>query len=479
MSLKDMQKGPLRVAGVSVLMLAAMVWMAQSSDKSKGREGEGARSSTGRAGFSSEGTNESARRVRRSSFRDSRLDASLSRHDTAKLVNFILSEVEGRNVTLQKALSILKEAYQDACHQSCEKALDLKFRVEDAPDFELSFSLKGRSFIACVNHLAALAGLEARLTETTVELSRGVTAEQAAELSIQKYQSAMSRLRELAGQDPASMEKDWEALLRSSGFIREQGTTFAEGKDGFLMIHGSNAEIARVKSALELATQPGRQIKLATKLIETDFPIEIDDSNLTPVEQTALMRELASRAGTTLTTEPSITAQDGENATMEIIREKVVGNQTDWTGLKHEINCTHAGLKIVGTDRSEKRPENADGSGWLAENDFALYTGETHVQLVASGNGIYRYRLLTASTIDATGRPVIAGETPEEDIVFTYPDAPGDSGSHPTAGTVPGKEGFVFSPFNNRVVDVRGIPSGGLVQDPTYPVSEKRYFRVP
>lgn len=47
------------------------------------------------------------------------------------------------------------------------------------------------------------------------------------------------------------------------------------------------------------------------------------------------------------------------------------------------------------------------------------------------------------------------------------------------ANKVPGKEGFVFSPYNNKVVDVRDIPSGTLVQDPTYPPAEKKYFRVP
>lgn len=47
------------------------------------------------------------------------------------------------------------------------------------------------------------------------------------------------------------------------------------------------------------------------------------------------------------------------------------------------------------------------------------------------------------------------------------------------AQKVPGKEGFVFSPFNNKVIDVRDIPSGTLVQDPTYPASEMKRFRVP
>ena len=47
------------------------------------------------------------------------------------------------------------------------------------------------------------------------------------------------------------------------------------------------------------------------------------------------------------------------------------------------------------------------------------------------------------------------------------------------ANKVPGKEGFVFSPYNNKVVDVRDIPTGTLVQDPTYPPADKKYFRVP
>ena len=62
----------------------------------------------------------------------------------------------------------------------------------------------------------------------------------------------------------------------------------------------------------------------------------------------------------------------------------------------------------------------------------------------------------------------------------TTPDKPVEKrGDYTFANPVPGKEGFVFSPYNNKLVDVRDIPSGTLVQDPTYPASEKKYFRVP
>ncbi len=47
------------------------------------------------------------------------------------------------------------------------------------------------------------------------------------------------------------------------------------------------------------------------------------------------------------------------------------------------------------------------------------------------------------------------------------------------ARPIPGKPGMVFSPFNNKPVDVKGIPSGKLVYDPHYPQSENKKFRVP
>lgn len=49
----------------------------------------------------------------------------------------------------------------------------------------------------------------------------------------------------------------------------------------------------------------------------------------------------------------------------------------------------------------------------------------------------------------------------------------------PTASPVPGRPGFVFSPFNNKLINVEGIASGTLVADPQFPAAEKKFFRVP
>lgn len=49
----------------------------------------------------------------------------------------------------------------------------------------------------------------------------------------------------------------------------------------------------------------------------------------------------------------------------------------------------------------------------------------------------------------------------------------------PVAAAIPGKAGYVSSPFCGKIIDVRGMPAGTLVADPNFPAAEKKYFRVP
>lgn len=73
---------------------------------------------------------------------------------------------------------------------------------------------------------------------------------------------------------------------------------------------------------------------------------------------------------------------------------------------------------------------------------------------------------------ETPGGTIPPSETPKPPVEEKKPDIP-------VANKVPSKEGYVFSPFNNKLIDVRGIPSGTLVADPTYPESAKKHFRVP
>ncbi len=50
--------------------------------------------------------------------------------------------------------------------------------------------------------------------------------------------------------------------------------------------------------------------------------------------------------------------------------------------------------------------------------------------------------------------------------------------NYPTATAVPGKEGFVFNPYTQNIVDIRGVASGKLVRDPE-DADLTHKFRVP
>jgi hypothetical protein len=69
--------------------------------------------------------------------------------------------------------------------------------------------------------------------------------------------------------------------------------------------------------------------------------------------------------------------------------------------------------------------------------------------------------------------------TPPQQEATPKPPVEEKRNEYAIANKVPGKDGFVFSPYNNKIVDVRDIPSGTLVQDPTYTGAGKGYFRVP
>jgi len=50
---------------------------------------------------------------------------------------------------------------------------------------------------------------------------------------------------------------------------------------------------------------------------------------------------------------------------------------------------------------------------------------------------------------------------------------------YPIAEGLKDSPGFVISPHNGNIVDVRDIPKGTMVADPSFPPEEKKYFRVP
>jgi len=49
----------------------------------------------------------------------------------------------------------------------------------------------------------------------------------------------------------------------------------------------------------------------------------------------------------------------------------------------------------------------------------------------------------------------------------------------PEAKPVPGKPGFFFNPYDNKIIDATGMEPGALVPDPSAPQDTQRLFRIP
>jgi hypothetical protein len=89
---------------------------------------------------------------------------------------------------------------------------------------------------------------------------------------------------------------------------------------------------------------------------------------------------------------------------------------------------------------------------------------------------------LTETNQPSTDVPAGTGEgtTPPDNGKKTEPRRV----DYPVAQKAPGMEGFVLSPYNSKIIDVRDDngkprPKGTLLSDPTFQESEKKYFRVP
>jgi len=88
-------------------------------------------------------------------------------------------------------------------------------------------------------------------------------------------------------------------------------------------------------------------------------------------------------------------------------------------------------------------------------------------------------------SIEAAARERVARDTPPVTNPTT-PDSRPPVGNpvkpkknYPVARRIPGKSGFVYNPYNNNPVDVRGMPSGALAIDPSDPNKATNRFRLP
>ena len=83
----------------------------------------------------------------------------------------------------------------------------------------------------------------------------------------------------------------------------------------------------------------------------------------------------------------------------------------------------------------------------------------------------------TSTSSSSTTRKTTTTSKPTAKKTVSKPK-PKTSSKYRKASSIPGKPGFVFNPWTNKAVDVRGIPAGSVVRDPNDGNPDHK-FRVP
>jgi hypothetical protein len=408
-------------------------------------------------------------------------EGSITTHQPEQLKDFVLTECKGHQVSLRTALKLIDEAYQDACYFSLEKPLKLTYEIDGKSDKLLNFSLKGKTWLGAVKYIAALAGMEAKLEGEKVVLTPLEGADEVTEMTLNINPTLIDDLQksliDLGEWDltATSNPTQFSELFRKNGIIT-QATVRYNAAQGILTIHGNAQERAALEAAAKLSEREFKQINLSTKIINSKDPLELPQGNLDDAKMQEWQRELAAKEGIEVLSAPSINSQHGQDATIEVKE----GHGDNWTGLQLKFKTDYIGLKMISANQTELRPKGDGGENQYAEAQLLVYGGDSQVKMLGDDSNGYYYQLTTI-------RPRSQGITRDSiDAILNNPNrndpanpAPEGPSTAPIAKAVPGQPGFVFSPFNNKIVDLRGITSGTLVADPQFPASEKKHFRAP
>ncbi len=168
---------------------------------------------------------------------------------------------------------------------------------------------------------------------------------------------------------------------------------------------------------------------------------------------------------------------------LEELVEEIAESNFELTGTKLKVHTIHdideSDLEIKTED-----VENQQMEGMLIDQDsesmpMKITVHDRGITLFVQENPEEELMAFGLTRMDKKTFEERSAELEKRRLARRKPAMLDTPDGYPVATPVPDKEGFVFSPYNKQVVDIRDIPSGTLVQDPTFPAEEKKFFRVP
>ncbi|MES2439852.1 MAG: hypothetical protein V4584_12320 [Verrucomicrobiota bacterium] len=339
-------------------------------------------------------------------------------------------------LTLGEGLGKLFAAYQDACMKSGETPLPLTFSVPPEANRRLRVHLQPQSFRTSVRLLAALAGMTANRNGLEYRFGPLPSGGKPGKETIEVRPDFNTELGEMTGEklrpepfsdDPPIPRKSVAEYIAALGLELDPDTRLSLAASGKLLVETANAADAATIKALAglISSEPRVQMKVTAKVVELKAGMEWmppDLSEMSDGQVQLLMRDLSQRAGVDLMTMPSVTAHNGQAATIEMIREFTYPNRDDddvfetrkvgkimeiqggQLGFGQEMNFFYQNTTFEGFDPTN--PEQPIFSSEKVSSSGFSSDGGTRLSVQTRPDGSKTLILMTTEQIDATGRPI-------------------------------------------------------------------------
>lgn len=340
-------------------------------------------------------------------------------------------------LTLDEGLRKLFAAYQDACLKSGETPLPLTFSLPPQANRRLQVHLSSQSFKTSVRLLATLAGMTASRSGLAYHFEPLPTGGKPGKETIGVRPDFNTELGEMTGEklrpepfsnDPPIPHKSVAEYIAALGLELDPNTRLSLGASGKLIVEAANAsDAATIKALADLiSSEPRVQLKVSAKVVDLKAGMEWtppDLSEMSDGQVQLLMRDLAQKAGTELKTMPSVTAHNGQAATIEIIREiiyptndsadafetrnvgQVMTIQGGQLGFGQEMNFTYNDTTFDGFDPADSKTPLFNERVNVSNTGFAS-DGGTRFSVQTRPDGSKTLVMMTTQQIDPTGRPL-------------------------------------------------------------------------
>ena len=352
-------------------------------------------------------------------------------HAPERLKEFMLPEVVIDGLTLGEALRKLMGVYDEACKKTGETPLRLTFDFPLGNMKKLHLKLSPRNFNSSVQLLATFAGMKVSRSKLQYRFEPFADERKQVSRSLQVPPGFNSSLAGLNMEVDAFVETEppqmpISEVIKASGLNLDPSTQVYLTDSGALDINStSSADVAMISALVgTLVNEKPVLQKFTQKVLEIPSGVDWtppDVSEMTDGQVQLLMREMAQKAGTDLLTMPSVTARNGQSATIEIVRELITPTgeseqefethhlghvlqvKGDALGFGHEIalnytNTTGEADATTGKANINKRTD-------ITNSSFTA-DGGTRLVVQTRPDGSRTLLFVTSTTIDATGQPV-------------------------------------------------------------------------